>query len=140
MADWVYIAGNRDEDQYKIGQSLDPEERVKWLNTDSPFPLGLIYAVKVSDAPACESALKARFNGSRIHREWFRLSPSQVAAVIDYMESERLKNTNHISHLPPPKVTHRARNAALSVAAAVLGAMGGGRIRKWLENRQWQRQ
>lgn len=138
MIDWVYIAGSKDQDKYKIGQSGDPEERVKWLNTDAPFSLGLIYAVKVRDAGVCEAHLKAEYSGSRIWREWFRLNPAQVAGVIEYMESERLKNANSISHLDPPKVRHVKRNAALGLAVAVLGAMGGGRVRKWLENKQWR--
>lgn len=63
---------------YKIGMSLDPEIRLRTLQTGNPHPLYLLNTRTVQDMRSAEMDLHRQFETQRVPnlnvREWFDLS------------------------------------------------------------------
>ncbi|KAL8746171.1 MAG: hypothetical protein Q9190_001782 [Brigantiaea leucoxantha] len=59
----------------KIGMSLDPEIRIRTLQTGNPYPLQLVKTWAVRDMRSAELSLHRRFEGKRVDnesvKEWF---------------------------------------------------------------------
>ena len=63
---------------YKIGRSVDPEERLKSVQTMSPVGVVLECVKPTDDMGVLEALLHNRFHGKRKHGEWFWLSEEDV--------------------------------------------------------------
>ena len=63
---------------YKIGMSLDPEMRLRTLQTGNPLPLSLLSTHDVQDMRSAEMSVHQRFENQRVPnasvREWFEFS------------------------------------------------------------------
>lgn len=82
---------------YKIGYSNDPQRRVKELIPTKfpiPYKVKLVHAVERESAPQLEQYLHRQYSLVRVNGEWFQLSPEQVDAVKQFMDT---------GQLPPPK-------------------------------------
>lgn len=75
---YVYLINMENTAFYKIGMSLDPETRLRTLQTGNPQPLHIINKQVVRDMRAAESGLHQRFAARRVPTlsatEWFHLS------------------------------------------------------------------
>lgn len=74
---FVYLIHMKNTSFYKIGMSLDPELRLKTLQTGNPHALSLAHTRAVSDMRSVELALHRQFERQRVMnpnvREWFDL-------------------------------------------------------------------
>lgn len=74
---YVYLIHMENTTFYKIGMSLDPEIRLRTLQTGNPLPLYLLNTQAVQDMRSTELDLHRRFEDHRVPnlnvREWFDL-------------------------------------------------------------------
>lgn len=60
---------------YKIGMSLDPQIRLRTLQTGNPYPLQILHTQAVQDMRSAETGLHRQFEAQRVPnlnaREWF---------------------------------------------------------------------
>jgi Meiotically up-regulated gene 113 len=84
MANYVYLIRADGTDRYKIGKTdRHPETRLKELNRQqSAYPLLLEYYVEVPDSAVAENHFHQRYQRYRQHGEWFELSRSISAQVV----------------------------------------------------------
>ena len=75
---FVYLIHMEGTKYYKIGMSLDPEMRLKTLQTGNPHNLRLAKTQTVGDMRSAESTLHSLFEAERVPnlsaREWFRFN------------------------------------------------------------------
>lgn len=83
----VYIL--RSGRYYKIGFAQDVAKRLSNINTSSPRPSTLVYAVETTRFRELEKALHERFSKRRTQREWFALTRRDLslARLIMFAES-----------------------------------------------------
>jgi Meiotically up-regulated gene 113 len=84
MASYVYLIRADSTDCYKIGKTdRHPETRLKELNRQqSAYPLLLEYYVEVPDSAVAENHFHQRYQRYRQHGEWFEMSRSVSAQVV----------------------------------------------------------
>ena len=74
----VYLINMQDTAFYKIGMSLDPQIRLRTLQTGNPYPLQIINTRAVPDMRSAETRLHRQFEAQRVPnpntREWFDFS------------------------------------------------------------------
>ena len=74
---YIYLIRMEDTTFYKIGMSLDPEIRLRTLQTGNPHLLSLLKTRRVQDMRSAESYLHQQFQTQRVPninvREWFDL-------------------------------------------------------------------
>ncbi|KAL8726550.1 MAG: hypothetical protein Q9181_006004 [Wetmoreana brouardii] len=74
---YVYLIHMENTTYYKIGMSLDPEIRLRTLQTGNPHPLHLLSMQAVEDMRNAETSLHRQFASQRVPssnaREWFDL-------------------------------------------------------------------
>lgn len=74
---YVYLIHMENTNFYKIGMSLDPEIRLRTLQTGNPHPLYLLNTQAVQDMRSAEMSLHRQFESRRVPnlnvREWFDL-------------------------------------------------------------------
>lgn len=86
---YVYLIQCGDSNYYKIGVSENVCERVKSLQMANPFTLRLIIVASFGSQEAARSAetdAHHSLRDSRIHGEWFELTPLQAAQLTLEME------------------------------------------------------
>lgn len=73
---YIYLLKSQENGYYKIGKSVNPDKRIKTLQTGNPEKIDLISKVKVSDkfCNRVESALHLQYSYSNKNGEWFDLS------------------------------------------------------------------
>jgi hypothetical protein len=91
MSEVVYLLTNPTiPDLVKIGRTTDLEQRMRQLSTHSgvAVPFECFYACTVNDGVAVEKALHEAFGDHRINpkREFFRISPSRIQAILRLFE------------------------------------------------------
>jgi len=71
----VYLIRASNTERHKIGQSNDPDQRLKDLQKASPVSLGMVgYSITFS-----EEFWQWLFSNKQAHGEWFDLSEADVA-------------------------------------------------------------
>jgi hypothetical protein len=78
----LYLIWSRELDRYKIGISVDPESRLKELQTSSPSILEMIAFKNVKDARNAEAALHKKYASANVTGEWFELSDQDVVDLV----------------------------------------------------------
>lgn len=104
----VYIA--RGGELYKFGNSENPEERIKQLQTGSPVPLSIVYTFEARTPKKAEAELKRMFAAKHAHGEWFKLTEADVLSV---------KQATTDIPAPTPDVPQQPAGAATGALAAV---------------------
>lgn len=93
---YIYLIHMGNTTFYKIGMSLDPEMRLRTLQTGNPQPLYLLHAQAVPDMRSAEISLHRRFETQRVPnlnvREWFDLGdgPDQVETEFAILDNESI--------------------------------------------------
>lgn len=80
----MYFIQGVDGGPIKIGVSLDPEERLRSLQTASPVRLRIIGLVR--GGPSVEGAFHDRLARHRLHGEWFVDAPEVLAAIAEALQ------------------------------------------------------
>lgn len=73
---------NREVNRVKIGQTADPRQRRKQIDSNSPFELEIVLLMEGSNN---EKTLHQRFEHLWLHHEWFYLEPE----LTDYIKSHQ---------------------------------------------------
>jgi len=81
-AGYVYLI-LADSGHYKIGRSVNPDDRMKTFQLTLPFEVEFEHIVQCDDMVMLERELHQRFDHQRVNGEWFDLSPDDV----DYIKS-----------------------------------------------------
>lgn len=68
------------EDVYKIGRAVDAEQRFRAM-TKLPFPTTVVHRIDCEDCVEAEGIIHNYHAPRRLHGEWFRLRPEDVAAL-----------------------------------------------------------
>ena len=75
---YIYLIHMNDTSFYKIGMSLDPQIRLRTLQTGNPYPLQILNTQAVQDMRSAETSLHRQFEAQRVPnlnaREWFEFS------------------------------------------------------------------
>lgn len=86
---YLYVIGVRDGDGFKapckVGISSSPRGRLASLNTGSPFPLGLVGALRLPArdiAEFCERGFHETQAASRLNGEWFDMEPGKALFLV----------------------------------------------------------
>jgi hypothetical protein len=76
---WVYLFRADDPvGMYKIGYSTDPVRRLKSIQATCPVSLAFEWAIPCWGNDGTELKIHRKFDGKRVHGEWFRLSKQDV--------------------------------------------------------------
>ena len=68
--------------EFKIGYSVDVENRIKAFSVQPPFEYELIHTFSTDDMERAESILHDKFSAKRIKGEWFSLDIEDVNEII----------------------------------------------------------
>lgn len=79
---YVYLMSSS-QGHYKIGYSIDPDNRHRMLSIELPFSIAIVCVIKTDDMKALEKELHNRFSDKRLSGEWFAL----VTADVEYIQS-----------------------------------------------------
>lgn len=76
VSGYVYIL--KAGDYYKIGRSKTPDERIKTLQIQLPFPVSIVGIIPCTDEILAEKMLHRRYADKRVNGEWFKLRESEA--------------------------------------------------------------
>lgn len=79
----------------KIGSSIDPENRLKQLQTSCAEKLFLIDSLKTDDHNFVEKQLHKKLKSLRINGEWFSLSRAMVHQLISEYQKVDISELEH---------------------------------------------
>jgi hypothetical protein len=102
---FVYLIHMKDTTFYKIGMSLDPQTRVRTLQTGNPQPLYVRNVQIVQDMRGAELALHRLFDSQRVPndnvREWFSFSdgPGNVEHAFGVLADEDTRRAQRRAQL-----------------------------------------
>ncbi len=106
MNEIIYILTNEAmPDFIKIGRTNDITRRLQELDwTNMPLPFQCFYAAKVKDSHFVEKQIHSAFADNRVrsNREFFKMNPERVVAVIKLVELENI--TPNQSWVQSPEV------------------------------------
>lgn len=127
---YVYVIDTADRRLFKIGRSVDPEQRRRSLQTGHPSPLIMCASVECADAGFTESTLHRRFAEYRQSGEWFALDETRFDDLIQALpelsqsvppplppKAPSIENVgcevmvDGISHIDRARLTHLTRQA-----------------------------
>jgi hypothetical protein len=81
----VYVINIKGTSLYKIGISINVEDRFKQLDTTIPYDLILVNTYKVNHDKTVEFSLHKHFKDKRIKAEWFNLSEKDMVELDRYV-------------------------------------------------------
>lgn len=64
---------------YKIGRTIDPDNRLKTFSVKLPFEVEYLYVIPTCDPRGLEGELHNKFKDKRINGEWFSLDDDDLA-------------------------------------------------------------
>jgi predicted GIY-YIG superfamily endonuclease len=70
----VYLIKENEHSTYKIGVSINPEKRLKQLQTGNSSELSLIHSYPSTYANKIEKTLQRKYSLEKTNGEWFQLS------------------------------------------------------------------
>lgn len=76
---YVYLMHAVGTEWYKIGFSVNPEQRSEALAAKAPYDVEIVHMVQVSDMRSVESYWHERFASKRVNGEWFTLDDDDIA-------------------------------------------------------------
>lgn len=79
-AGYVYLA-HADTGHYKIGYSVDPQNRIKHFDTQMPVKVEIVHTIQTDDMRRLEKKLHERFESQRVTGEWFDLGEDDVGFI-----------------------------------------------------------
>lgn len=79
-AGYVYLISS-DNIMYKIGHTVALRSRIGTIKNASPYDPTIICVIHSTDRFALEKALHTRFAARHFRREWFKLTPADVAYI-----------------------------------------------------------
>lgn len=77
---YVYLA-HADTGHYKIGYSVDPQNRIKHFDTQMPVKVEIVHTIQTDDMRRLEEELHGRFESQRVTGEWFDLGEDDVGFI-----------------------------------------------------------
>lgn len=78
---FVYVVKQVGGEHYKIGRTVDPDDRLNTFNVKLPFPVEFEILLKCEDMYKLESELHARYVDKRTRGEWFSLNTDDLEAI-----------------------------------------------------------
>ena len=82
----VYLITDNDS-LFKIGRSVNTENRLKSLQTSNGRKLTILYEVECKHGTKVESIMHRRYSSKRINGEWFQLSNEECNNFINDVKS-----------------------------------------------------
>lgn len=79
---WVYVL-RADNGTYKIGQTMQLQNRVTWLGIQLPYETEVVATIVANDPRSFEAALHRRFEDKRLRGEWFELDDGDLRFIKD---------------------------------------------------------
>jgi len=80
----IYLIRDSIMHMTKIGSTTDVQNRLWTLQTGCPQDLELVGYIEADDPQALEQELHRRFEHRHHRGEWFNLSDSDIALILDY--------------------------------------------------------
>jgi len=77
---YVYLLKTYDG-LYKIGRTVDPDNRLRTFSVKLPFPVEYEYLIRCKDRFETERALHQQFSHKRVNGEWFRLDQNDIEQI-----------------------------------------------------------
>jgi hypothetical protein len=77
-AGYVYLLKEINGAHYKIGKTVDPNNRVATFGVQLPYAVEYEHLIKTDNRHILEGELHQRFADKRVNGEWFNLEPSDV--------------------------------------------------------------
>lgn len=93
-------------DYIKIGRTNDIDRRIRDLDwTNMPLPFQCYYAATVKDVNFVERQIHTAFadNRARTNREFFKMNPERVVAIIKLVEIENVTPNRQVEETPEVK-------------------------------------
>ena len=86
METYLYVIAGEYEGPVKIGYSVNPEKRVRQLQTGAAYKLSVYYQQNVNEREArkIERNIHRTLGHLRSHGEWFNLSVDQAVAEVKF--------------------------------------------------------
>lgn len=107
MDEIIYILINEAMPGYiKIGRTNDINRRIKDLDwTNMPLPFQCFYAARVKNVNFVESQIHDAFADNRVrsNREFFKMNPERVVAIIKLVEIENVTPSQNLEDQPEVK-------------------------------------
>ncbi len=104
MNEIIYILTNESMPGYiKIGRTNDIVRRVTELDwTNIPLPFQCFYAARVKDVNFAERQIHTAFTDNRVrsNREFFKMNPERVVAIIKLIEIENVTPGQNVENNP----------------------------------------
>ena len=105
---YIYIIQKARASQYKIGITVNPQRRLKTLQTGNEAELYLAFCVRADNASSLEKRLHRCLLPFKCkhHSEWFNLSDECLEFAREYIQKNRL----HPGH-EPSRLRHQKKNS-----------------------------
>ncbi len=90
---FVYFIRSGRKGSIKIGYAIDPDKRLKELQTGNPYPLTIVATIECDSMMAAqhmESSLHYRFRKQNVRGEWF-MGHIKIAKVMDVQFAKQTK-------------------------------------------------
>ena len=117
MSKYVYAIQRGDSNQYKIGVSEQPIERMENLQHQNHMPLSLVFCRCTFMAYQVERALHKHFRKQRITGEWFSLTQEQVNGIGVLITKFQPRNSTPPALLIPKRPrSHKCRYCQQTIA------------------------
>lgn len=104
MNEIIYILINESMPGYiKIGRTNDIQRRMNDLDwTNTPLPFQCFYAARVKDVNFVEKQIHTAFADNRVrsNREFFKMNPERVVAIIKLVEIENVTPKHNVDVNP----------------------------------------